>query len=90
MKNIYSIISFVFLVLSILPFLLLNIKYEYAPLATFGQKGPIGLFIPIFYSFISLIFALLSKRGILLIFSLIFLLLNIGLLLIGAFGFKNP
>jgi hypothetical protein len=74
MENIYSIISFVFLVLSILPFLLINIKYEYYTLATFGQKGPIGLFIPILYSFISLIFALLSKRGLLLIFSLIFLL----------------
>jgi hypothetical protein len=90
MKNIYSIISFVFLVLSILPFLLVNIKYEYYTLATFGQKGPIGLLIPIFYSFISLVFALLSKRGILLLFNLIFLLLNIGFALIGMIGFKNP
>ncbi|WP_369899573.1 hypothetical protein [Bacillus manliponensis] len=96
MKNLYSIISCTFLALSILPFLLLQFSFtaEYYTVATFGQKGKIGIVIPILYSLISLIFATLSKRGdlrrTLLIASLFFLFINSALAFIAVFGFQNP
>lgn len=96
MKKFHSIISCVFLVLSIIPLLLLQFPFtfEYYTLVTFDQKGIIGVVIPIFYGVISFVFALLSKRGdlkwTLLISSLFFLFVNSSLAFVAIFGFRNP
>ncbi|CAM4287403.1 hypothetical protein BAMA_04080 [Bacillus manliponensis] len=96
MKSLYSIISCIFLVLSILPFLLIQFSFtaEYYTVVTLGQKGKIGIVIPILYSVISLIFATLSKhedlRRTLLIASLFFLFINSALAFVAIFGLQNP
>lgn len=91
----YSRISLFFLVLSITPFLLIQLELgNVATLITLGQDRIVGLVIPIFYSFISLIFAIFSKQGdlkwILLIFNVAFLLLNIVSVYIAVFAFRTP
>ncbi|CAM4082462.1 hypothetical protein BAMA_16635 [Bacillus manliponensis] len=95
MKKMYSKISMLFAILSIIPFILIQLDLGHiAPLITLGQDRVVGLVIPIVYSFIGLIFALLSKRGDLkrnLIFiNVIFFLLNIVIVYIGLFAFRTP
>jgi hypothetical protein len=59
----YSLISSIFLLLSILPILLIQINYEYFTIFTFGQKGLIVLLTQICYSLLNWIIALLINKS---------------------------
>ncbi len=93
MKKFYTVVSLVFLILSMIP-LVSQYNYDLVKLVTFGQKGLIGILLPIIYGLISITFGFLSKKGmaktLLLVFAVSFLLLNSVFVFVAIFGFQEP
>ncbi|WP_085507387.1 hypothetical protein [Thalassobacillus devorans] len=88
MRTVLLIVSSLLSIMSILPWILIQINMEYFKLVTFGQKGPAGLVLPLVYAFLSLILAVFLKKGkarvILLICSSLFLIWNIIITLLAV------
>ncbi|GAF66588.1 ABC transporter permease protein [Bacillus sp. TS-2] len=94
MKNLLSIISICFLIVSSTFLIsLINDQIIY-PYLAFGITGGLGFLLLILYSAIGLLCAIFSKKNslkiLLIIFGVLLLLLSVIITLIGAFAFQNP
>ncbi|PWU67195.1 hypothetical protein [Gracilibacillus dipsosauri] len=93
MRNFYSVVSLVFVILSMVP-LIVQYDYEWVKLVTFDQKGLIGMLLPIIYGLISIMFGFVSRKGtvktLLLVFGVSFLILNSAYVFVAIFGFQDP
>ncbi|KAB8125977.1 hypothetical protein F9U64_21170 [Gracilibacillus oryzae] len=93
MRKIYSVLSLVFFIISVLPVIAIQVNYDMFTLAVLGLNGLIGVLMPAIYSLISLIFGFMARkkdRSLLLVFGFIILLTNLSLAFVGVIGFQNP
>ncbi|KIL53482.1 hypothetical protein KP77_04580 [Jeotgalibacillus alimentarius] len=94
MKNIYSALSLIFIVIGTL--LLGSILNEQvvAKILSFGYLGPVTFLFLILYSTVAFVLAIMSKKmkykALLLVLSTILLLFSIIFTFVGAFAFQSP
>lgn len=86
MQVLLVVISALLSILSILPWMLAKLDYEFFSLVTLGLKGPVGLSLPLIYAGISVILTFFLKQGnakiTLLICSSVFFVWNLTFILI--------
>lgn len=94
MRNVYSALSLIFIVIGALLLGSILNDQVIAKLLSFGYLGPLTFIFLIFYSAVAFIFAFISKemkyRAILLILSTTLLIISLIFTFVGILGFRNP
>lgn len=94
MQKFYLFASIVFLFLGFSHILLSSVYIDIFSIVTFGQKGVVGIIIPVIYTVISLLFALFLKKGtanwVMILLSSIALVVNLLFVFIAIYGFQEP
>lgn len=87
-------LSFLFTLIGTAHLISIVNNLDFSHIFSFGISGPATFFFLIFYSFLGVLFAYLSKENTYKVFLLclsgILLILSILITLIGAFAFQNP